>query len=125
VRRPGDPLPHREATQGRLVLGTAEGSPFVPENVVYVDALLTSPVQPSPPRMALDLAPSEKILAGDSSAWFFVLLWIQGLTLAVLALSWARVRWGRGQAWLVGVPVLAAMGIGTANTVVQLLPNVL
>jgi sortase A len=125
VRRPGDPLPQRAAGQGRLVLGTAEGSPFVPENVVYVDALLTSPITPTPPRRVLDLAPSEKIMAGDSSAWFYVLLWVQGLTLAVLALSWARVRWGRAQAWLVGVPVLAAMGMGTANTIVQLLPNVL
>jgi sortase A len=125
TRRPGDPLPRRAAGQGRLVLGTAEGSAFVPENVVYVDAVLTSPVQPAPPRRVLDLAPSEKIFAGDSSAWFFVLLWVQGLTLAVLALSWARFRWGRAQAWLVGVPVLAVMGLGTANTIVQLLPNVL
>jgi sortase A len=125
VRRPGDPLPRRAAGQGRLVLGTAEGSAFVPENVVYVDAVLTSPVQPTPLRRALDLAPSEKIMAGDSSVWVYILLWVQGLTLAVLALSWARVRWGRAQAWLVGVPVLALMGLGTANIVVQLLPNVL
>jgi sortase A len=125
VRRPGDPLPRRSAGQGRLVLGTADGPAFVPQNVVYVDAVLTSAIKPTPSRVALTLEPSEKILAGDSSAWFFVLLWVQGLTLAVLALSWARFRWGKAQAWLVGLPVLAVMGIGAANTIVQLLPNVL
>jgi sortase A len=125
IRRPGDPLPQREAGQGRLVLGTAEGRAFVPENVVYVDAVLTSSVQPTPPRQLLDLAPSEKILAGDSSVWFAILLWIQGLAITMLALTWARGRWGRAQAWVVGVPVLAAMSIGAADTVVRLLPNVL
>ena len=125
VRRPGDPLPTREPGQGRLVLGTADGAPFVPSGVVYVDALQTSPVQPAPPRRTLDLAPSEEILAGDSTAWFTILLWVQALMVAVLAFTWARARWGRSQAWIVGVPVLAAVGIGTAHTVIRLLPNVL
>lgn len=125
VRRAGDPLPRREAGQGRLVLGTAQGVPFVPAGVVYVDALLTSPMQPAPARRVLALESSEAIMAGDSSAWYTILLWTQGLMLAVLALSWGRSRWGRAQAWVVGVPLVAVMGIGTAYTVAQLLPNVL
>ena len=124
VRRAGDPLPQRLAGEGRLVLGTADGKAFAPSGVVYVDAVLTSAVLPTPPRRLLDLQPSEKIMAGDSSAWFTILLWAQGLMLAVLALSWARRGWGRTQAWIVGVPVLAALGIGTADSLAQLLPNV-
>jgi sortase A len=124
VRRPGDPLPQRQQGQGRLVLGTADGKAFTPDGVVYVDAVLTSAVTPTPPRRVLDLEPSEKLMAGDSSAWFTILLWTQGLMIAVLALAWARTAWGRSQAWIVGVPVLAAMGIGTANSLALLLPNV-
>jgi sortase A len=124
VRRPGDPLPQRQVGEGRLVLGTAEGKAFSPDGVVYVDAVLTSAVVPTPLRRALDLEPSEKIMAGDSSAWFTILLWCQGLMVAVLALSWARRAWGQAQALIVGVPVLAAMGIGTADSLALLLPNV-
>jgi sortase A len=124
VRRPGDPLPQRELGQGRLVLGTAEGKAFAPDGVVYVDAVLISAVVPTPPRQALDLEPSEKIMAGDSSALFTILLWCEGLMVAVLALSWARRAWGRAQVLIVGVPVLAAMGIGAADSIALLLPNV-
>lgn len=125
VRRAGDPIPLRQQGGGRLVLGTAAGQTFTPDGVVYIDAVLTSKVMPTPPRRALDLEPSETVLAGDSSVWFTILLWAQGLMIAVLGLSWARGRWGRVQAWIVGVPVLTAMGIGTADTIAQLLPNVL
>ncbi len=125
VRRAGDPLPKRDQGQGRLVLGTAAGDAFAPTGVVYVDAVLTSAVVPTPPRQALALQPGEAIMAGDSTAWFAVLLWVQGLMVAVLGLTWARNRWGRTQTWIVGVPVLAALGIGTADTLVRLLPNVL
>lgn len=126
VRRPGEPLPRRDPGQGRLVLATADGAvPFVPQGVVYVDAVLTSEVQPTPPRRILALEPGEAILAGDPSAWLPILLWAQGLTLAVLAMAWARTWWGRSQAWMVGVPLIAALGIGTAHTAARLLPNVL
>lgn len=125
VRRAGDPLPQREPGQGRLVLGTAEGPRFVPENVVYVDALLRTEAKPAPPRRVLDLQPSEEILAGDPSTWFTILLWAEGLLVSMLALAWLRGRWGRAQSWILGVPLLAAMGIGAAHSAVRLLPNVL
>ena len=107
------------------MLGTATGPAYAPNAVVYVDALLTSKVAATPPKQALALQSSEAIMAGDSTAWLAILLWVQGLMIAVLALTWARARWGRTQTWIVGVPVLAALGIGTADTLVRLLPNVL
>lgn len=125
VRRAGDPLPQREPGQGRLVLGTAEGTPYVPDHVVYVDAVLTTDAQPAPPRRVLDLEPGEAILAGDSTAWFAILLWAEGLLASMLGLAWSRGRWGKAQTWIVGVPLLVTMGIGTAHSLARLLPNVL
>ncbi|MFP5334979.1 MAG: sortase domain-bontaining protein [Actinomycetes bacterium] len=125
LRRPGQPLPRREPGQGRLVLGTAEGSPFVPQSVVYVDALLTSEVQPVPARRMLALGPGEKIMAGDTSSWPTILLWAQGLAASAFAVAWARRRWGRPQAWVVGVPLLTLTGLGTFRALTLLLPNLL
>lgn len=125
VRRPGQPLPRREPDQGRLVLATAEGPPFIPQSVVYVDAVLTSEPQPAPPRRVLDLAPGEEIMAGDDSVWPTILLWAQGLAVSAVAVAWARRRWGRRQAWVVAIPVLALTGLGTFRSLTMLLPNLL
>lgn len=127
-RLPGDPLPPRlSADQGRLTLVTASGAPYVPTEVLRVDAELTSPIQPTPPRVlsAAALSPAEPPLAGDSEAWIGVVLLGQALLLGVAAVTWARMRWGRSQAWVVGVPLLGGLGLATADAVARLLPNLL
>jgi LPXTG-site transpeptidase (sortase) family protein len=127
-RLPGDPLPPRlTAGQGRLTLVTASGAPYVPSEVLRVDAELTTPAQPAPPRAlaAAALSPAEAPLAGDSDAWIGVVLLGQALLLAVAAVTWARLRWGRSQAWVVGVPLLGGLGLATADSIARLLPNLL
>ncbi|MFE2290186.1 sortase [Streptomyces sp. NPDC059452] len=128
VRRPGDALPDRRAPgQGALTLITATGSPYTPSGVLRVDAVLTTPVQPAPPRLlpAGPPGPSEEALAGESGAWLPVLLWSQALLAAALLTAWALRRRGTWQTWVSAVPVLAACGIALAAAITRLLPNLL
>ncbi len=126
VRRPGDPVPPTPAAgTGRLTLITADGSPYLPTDVVRVDADLVTPVQPAGPVSIgpSSLRASEAALAVDSDVWVPLVLWGQGLVLAALALSWARIRWGGRQAWVVGFPVIGALGMTVADHAARLLPN--
>ncbi|HKE67093.1 MAG TPA: sortase [Micromonosporaceae bacterium] len=128
VRDAGDDLPPPPAPgAGRLVLVTATGNPFVPSGVVRVDADQTSPVQPSPPRPLgeAQLPRSELPMATDPSAWVALVLFGQALVIATGLVSWARVRWGPWQTWLVGVPVLSFFGLAVADEAVRLLPNLM
>jgi LPXTG-site transpeptidase (sortase) family protein len=128
IRRKGDPLPPvLKEGEGRLTLITAEGSPYTPSGVIRVDATLTSDVQPNPPR---PLAPgwiddSEQALGTESAAWLSVFLWSLGLLLAALLTMAAYRAWGRWQTWIVGVPVLAALGLAVSGAATRLLPNLL
>ncbi|HSV68182.1 MAG TPA: class E sortase [Mycobacteriales bacterium] len=126
VRRAGDPEPPGlPAGHGRLTLVTAAGSPYLPTGVLRVDADLMSAVQPSPPpRPAPGLTGAEQTMAADPSVWVPLVLWGQAL-LAAAALVWARIRWGRWQVWVVGVPVPGALGVAVADQVAGLLPNLL
>jgi LPXTG-site transpeptidase (sortase) family protein len=127
-RGPGDPLPAPlQAGQGRLTLVTGSGTPFAPADVLRVDAALVSDAQPAPPRVLTPaaLTPAEAPMAGDSDAWITVVLLGQALLLAVGAVTWLRLRWGRSQVWLVAVPVLGTLGLTTADAVARLLPNLL
>jgi sortase A len=128
VRRAGDPLPPpREAGEGRLTLVTADGSRFMPTDILRVDARLTS--EPVPvPRMLLgpqSLLPAEEPMAGDPDGLVPLVLWGQLLVLTVVGAVWLSMRWGRWQAWLVAVPLMALAGINAATAGIQLLPNLL
>jgi sortase A len=128
VRRAGDAGPSVPgAHEGRMLLMTATGAAYVPAGVLRVDAKLTSPVQPAGPvgLTAAQLPADEKVLQGQPGAWLPIVLWAQALLAASVGFVWARLRWGRWQAWLVGVPVLAALGLAAADSVIRLLPNVL
>lgn len=128
IRRPGDPAPlPAEVATGRLTLVTADGSRFLPTDLLRVDAELTTPVQQTPGRVfgSRSLPPAEQALATDPDAWTPLVFWGQGLLLAALGVAWFRVRWGRWQAWIVGIPVLLALGIPVADQVARLLPNLL
>ena len=61
----------------------------------------------------------------DTSGAFALVLWSQVFLAAVLFFTWARARWGRWQAWTVGVPLLLAVGWAVSNQVAALLPNLL
>jgi len=128
LRRAGDPQPPAlGAGQGRLTLTTTDGSSLLPNGVLRVDADLTSGAQPTPPRV-LDRAatpPAEQPMGTDRSVWVPLVFWAQGLLLAAVAVTWARARWGRWQAWIVGVPVLAALGLAVADQAIGLLPNLI
>jgi len=126
VRHAHDPLPpDPTAGQGRLTLMTADGSAYLPTDIVRVDAELISTVQSTPPRLFDVNPPNEQPLAGEPAAWMPLVLWAQALVLAAVGLTWARLRWGVRQAWLVGVPTLALLGLAVADQIARLLPNLM
>jgi sortase A len=128
LRRGGDPSPPPPAAgQSRLILVTADGAPFAPSGLLYVDANLTSKPQPAPPMVlsSSDLSPSENALGTDSQAWLPIVFWGQLLFLVTLGLSWLRLAWGRWQTWLVAVPTIGYIVLSIADEVTRLLPNVM
>ena len=126
VRGDGDRGPAAlVAGKGRLTLITADGPSYAPTGTLWVDATLTSPTQPAATLAASVLPASEKPMSGDPAAWIPLVFWAQALVLAALGVVWAAARWGRWQAWLVGVPVLAFLGLSVAGQLARLLPNLL
>jgi len=138
VRRAGDPQPAPPAAgSARLTLISAEGTPYLAESTVRVDATLVSTSAdgttidkaafPAGPRSAttLTLPDSERPMSGDTSNAFALVLWSQLFLIAVVFVTWARERWGRWQAWTVGAPLLLATGWAVSNQVAAFLPNLL
>ncbi len=128
LRRAGDPAPPPpDAGAGRLILATADGQPFAPAGVLWVDANLTSkPFQE--PAMILtqaNLSPGENVLGTDSLAWVPIVLWGQILLAAATVAGWLWRRWGTWQTWIVALPVLGYLGVNVANEVARLLPNMM
>jgi sortase A len=126
IRRAGDAVPALTGP-GRLILATADGPPFAPTGVLRVDADLVSAAQAtsSPLISAADLPLDEQVLATNSVAWIWLVLWGVPLALAASAVGWLGQRWGRWQAWIVAVPVLCYLGLAVADQVTQLLPNLM
>jgi sortase A len=127
VRRAGDPLPPALAVgQGRLNLVTADGPVFRPTDVLRVDANLTSPPQPGGVQIPSRALPdNEAVMAGDSGALLPLMLWGPLLLAAALGTVWLRYRAGKWQAWVIGLPVLALLGLTVIDTAAALLPNLL
>ena len=126
-RRAGDPEPAELlAGAGRLTLVTADGTAFLPDGVLWVDADLTSTAQTSGSRSLASgaLDQSEQAMEGESDA-LALILWGQTLLLAAVAVAWARATWGHWQAWIVGVPVLCAAGLSLLDQVARWLPNLM
>jgi sortase A len=126
-RLAGDQVPRYSAKQGRLILVTAAGPAFAPDGVLRVDANLISKPQPAAPMLvsAADLAADEQLLGTDSLALVPLVLWGMCLVAAAIGVGWLGQRWGRRQAWIVGVPVLGFLGLAVADQAVQLLPNLM
>ncbi|MFF8376154.1 sortase domain-bontaining protein [Streptomyces sp. NPDC015661] len=128
VRRAGDPQPPAmQPGTGRLTLMTATGSAFRPDGLLQVDAELITPPQPGAvPAFRFGRVPADELpLAGQPSSWLPAVLWSQALLLAAGVLVWARSRVSRTHVWLVGLPVLLALGLTVGDQVALLLPNLL
>ena len=128
VRHEGEPVPDPpQSDEGRLVLATAAGRPFMPSGVLRVDAVLESDVVTATPRpvSAAALPANEQLMASDTSTLWALALWIQALTVATLGAVWAWHRWGRAPAWVVFFPVLLLVGLNTASEAARLMPNLL
>lgn len=123
VRRTGDPLPAPpEQGASRLVLVTAEGLPL-PSATVYLDAeLIDGQVQPDPGQRAR--VPRSQLAFGtDLSGVMPLVLWLEALIVAVVAIVWFRSRVGRWESYLIGAPVLLALVWRVFEQVAGLLPN--
>ncbi len=117
------PLP-TSATAGRLTLITAEGSLFLPERAVYVQATMKGNAKPG--YVPVSAVPSaEQSLGIDTSAALPLALWSQALLLVVLGLVWLRPRWGRVATYACGLPVTLAVLWNVYDTAASLLPNAL
>lgn len=128
VRRAHDPRPPLPAQgKGQLTLVTAEGTGWragwAPDKVVYVDALMEGETQLPIPGRPTTIADAEKPMQGDPDALIPLVLWLQILAAAALLATWARIRWGGAQTWVVGVPILLAGLWGFLESAAQLLPN--
>ena len=127
VRRPGDryAVTPSEAT---LQLVSAEGtgvrSGWAPDQLVFVDAILQQgTVQPAPPGRPASVPPVELAMRSDTSRLTTLVLWLQALLVAAVAVAWSWQRWGRWQTWLIGSPVVLAGLWGATETAATLLPN--
>jgi sortase A len=128
IRRAGSPLPPALAAgSGRLVLVTADGSPFDPTGELYVDAdLVGQPLTTvSPVLTPATLPQDENAMSTDFSAWVPLFLWGQLLLIVAAASAWLSQAWGRWQTWLVSVPVLTYLCVVVADEITRLLPNIL
>ena len=119
--------PPLSAGQGRLTLLTADGAPFAPSGVLYVDAALTSKPQATPTQVLTpsQIPASENVMGTDQQAWLPIVFWGQLLLLVVIALSWLRNEWGRWQTWVIAVPVLSYITLSISDEIVRLLPNLM
>ena len=130
-------LPAFPASGSELWLETSESSGWrtgwAPSGTVTVAAALVTPKSGTPPPTGrkgqtvgqVPVSGADGVMQGDSSALFALVLWLQGLLLASLAIVWAVRRWGAVQAWTVGSVVLVALLWGATNSAALLLPNVL
>lgn len=128
LRRAGDPLPEDlRAGQGRLELQTADGLGLFPSGVLHVDAELISQVQTSPTRIMgyAALPATERAMGQGSGGWFAAFFALVFFAAAGYGAWWLWTTWGRWHSWLVSVPLLLALGVLTADTVMDVLPNLL
>lgn len=128
LRRAGDPMPAAlTGTQGRLELQTADGLALFPSGVLHVDAQLSSAARQTPSRVmdypALPIA--ERGMGQNPAGWFLAFFALVFFAAAGIGVWWLWRSWGRWQAWVIGVPVLIAFGVATADTVMNALPNLL
>ncbi|MEV0066683.1 class E sortase [Amycolatopsis sp. NPDC050768] len=127
VRHSGDPQPAPPAQgQGRLTLVTADGPPGLPADVLRVDArLLTPAVGIGGVLPASAMSESEQALSGDPAAMVPLVLWGLLLVVSAAGVVYVHQRVGKWHSWVIGVPLLGALGVTVADQAASLLPNLL
>lgn len=128
LRREGEALPEPAGRgQGRLELITADGLPLMPDGTLHVHATLTSTVQTTPTRvMSYPALPeAERAMSDDPGAWFAAIVWLVALSLAGALLVWLWRVWARWHTWVIGVPIVLALGLTAADAIMNALPNLL
>ncbi len=128
VRKEGDPVPRPTAAGGgRLLLATAAGRQFMPEGVLRVDADLETDAVggPAPLVSASGLPAEEEIMGADARTLWALALWLQVLTVLLVAAVWAWHRWGRAESWVVFLPPVLLVGLAVAGEAARLMPNLL
>jgi LPXTG-site transpeptidase (sortase) family protein len=129
VRTAGDPRPPALISgAARLTLVTAYGTPYLPDGLLYVDANLTSRVEPASPLLLSSpsqLLSSEAAGAVDTSTLWELIFWLQGLLIVTAGACWAWRSWGHKQTWIVFAPLALLVGYFVSDQIARLLPNVL
>ncbi|MCI2956330.1 sortase [Agromyces atrinae] len=128
LRYAGDPQPPSpRAGEGRLLLQTARGGPYVPTGIAYVDARQVSDVQPAGARQTtrVTLPPEQKALATDTTTVWALVFALQFLIVIEIAAVWAFRRIGAQKTWIVFVPVVILSGVVVSDQLIRLLPNLL
>jgi hypothetical protein len=111
----------------RLTLVSASGIPFLPNSAVWVDADLVGPAKETPlkviPMLAIDS--SEQAMNGDLNALTPIIYLYQLLALVILAMLWLRKNWGRGQSWIIAVPLMVWTTAMLAEQITRILSNLI
>lgn len=128
ARGPGQPIPGSlAAAKAQLTLVTAANNGWhnlwVPTHAIYVDTVIKG----TPGADATGSTPvsADAPMKSDTSNLIELVLWLQLMLIAVLALVWSATKWPRRQVWVVGAPVIIAVLWGVSLTFTQLLPNLL
>lgn len=128
IRYAGESTPPPIGTdEGRLVLVSARGLPYIPTGAVFVDAELTSEVEDRGARFTTyaTLPPSAKPFASDTSTVWALVFALQFIVLAEILLLWLMPRLDARRAWIVFFPTMLLGGIWAAYQLTLLLPNLL
>lgn len=128
VRYAGDIAPAPPTiNQGRLILETARGAPFVPAGVLRVDANLVSTVQAAGQRdTTYRSLPAEQMeLASDTRTVWALVFALQFLIAVEIGAAWALRTVGRAKTWVACAPVLLLAGMYVADQIARLLPNLI
>jgi sortase A len=124
VRHVGDPLPSQlEPGGSRLLLETSTGSLLSRSQPLYVDATMTDKPVPAATPPLSGVPADEQAFGTDHSHLAPLIFWLQGLLIAALFTVWAVLRWGRWQAWLIGLPLVLAALWGATGQAMTLWPN--
>lgn len=82
---------------------TSEAAKGRTRQAVYVDATLKDgKAQPASTGRPTTLPVAEKQMNGDRGAFISIVIWLQGLVVVLVPISWARARWGLKPTLLVG-----------------------
>jgi sortase A len=109
----------------RLLLETSSGSVFGSSESVYLQATLKGdPVAAGLNRVS-SVPDGEKEFGHDTRGLPQLIFWLQGLLAAALLAVWAALKWGRRQAWLVGLPLILGALWGVTGHVMLMLPNLI